>query len=325
LPSRLVIDLAPPDGELDETAVLEDGRSRGDKVALITIEGFISSTPSESLLLAGAQNPVDGLLARLDKAADDPRVRAVVLRVNSPGGTVAASETMYEEIAHFRGRTGKPVVVSMGEVATSGGYYVALAGDEIMAQPATVTGSIGVLIQTFNVATGLSRIGVDARAVVSGENKALASPVEPPDPEHFAILQQMVDEFYAAFRSRVVERRPGLDASRLDELTDGRVVTGATALDAGLIDGLGGVRDAFERAKAMAGIDAAALVTYHPMGVRPNTPYATVRGPVGGTAALGPARIDVDVLDLGGMAGNGMDAGGPGAPARFLYVWWPAR
>lgn len=145
LPNRVVIDLDPGDMELTETEVLSDpGAARsGPKVALIDVSGIISMSPSSGLLV-GRTNAVDSLVARLNKAEGDPMVRAVVLRVNSPGGTVAASETMYQEIRRFREKSGKPVVVSMAEVAASGGYYISLAADRVYAQPTSITGSIGV-------------------------------------------------------------------------------------------------------------------------------------------------------------------------------------
>lgn len=274
LPSRIAIDLAPGDGEFAESVVLGGAPSSSPKVALIDVTGFISHTAGPGLI-AGRANAIDSLVARLDKAGEDPKVRAVVLRINSPGGTVAASQTAYDEVVAFRERTGKPVVVSMGDVATSGGYYLALAGDRIVAQPASITGSVGVLFQTFNVSRGLDMIGIEGRAIVSKPNKDLANPFEPEDPAHIAILQGMVDGFYDDFRALVIDSREGLSASDIDTVTDGRVFTGRQALDLALIDQLGSVRDAFEAAKDLASLDAATLVKYHVEGDVITTPYAS--------------------------------------------------
>lgn len=277
LPNRIAIDLDPGDGRIQSTPVFTDQPTSWfaslPKIALIDVDGVLSHIPQPGLITP-ASNPVDRVVARLREAENDESVRAVVLRVNSPGGTVGASETIYEEIRRFSERSGKPVVVSMSEIAASGGYYISLASDRIIAQPSTITGSIGVIFQTFNVSEGLSMIGIEGRAVTSGPNKAIASPFEPTDPEHYEILQGIVDGFYADFRSRVVERRPGIAADHLDNATDGRIFTGSQALEMGLVDELGTVYDAFEAAKSLAGLTEAQLVKYHAEGARVNSPYA---------------------------------------------------
>lgn len=277
LPSRVAIDLDPGDGRIESTQVFADRESSWfgslPKVALIDVEGVLSHIPQPGLI-SPASNPVDRVVARLREAERDDLVRAVVLRVNSPGGTVGASETIYEEIRRFRERTGKPVIVSMSELAASGGYYISLPSDRIIAQPSTITGSVGVIFQTFNVSEGLSMIGINGRAVTSGPNKAIASPFEPTDPEHFEILQGIVDGFYSDFRERVAEHRPGIPSGSLDTATDGRIFTGTQAVQIGLVDELGTVYDAFEAAKSLAGLTEAQLVKYHAEGARVNSPYA---------------------------------------------------
>lgn len=297
LPSRVTIDLSGEAGELRESRLMDgDGR---EKVALIEISGLISHEAVSQGLFESVDNPVDRFVARLDRASEDPRVRALIVRVNSPGGTVAASETLYQEIIRFKSETGRPVVVSMAEVAASGGYYIALAADAILAQRGTTTGSIGVLIQTLNISDGLSRIGVVAPAVTSGGNKAMASPLEPIDEGHYALLRAMVEDFYGVFRERVRAHRPEIVRGRFDELTDGRVLSASAALEAGLIDELGGVREAFARAKSLAGVDGADLVRYHREGAEPATPYASAaasRAAVFGSAGvlsggIGPLRL----------------------------------
>jgi len=296
LPSRVTIDLSGEGGELDETRLI-DGVGR-EKVALIEVSGLISHEAASPGLFRSADNPVDRFVARLERASEDPRVVALLVRVNSPGGTVAASETLYQEILRFKLETGRPVVVSMAEVAASGGYYISLAADSILAQRGTTTGSVGVLIQTVNISGGLSRIGVVAPAVTSGDNKAMASPLEPIEEEHYALLRAMVEDFYAVFRERVRSHRPGIAASRFDGLTDGRVLSASAAFEAGLIDELGGVREAFARAQSLAGVEGASLIRYHREGAEPATPYASAAaersafGPAGVLSrALGPLRL----------------------------------
>jgi len=307
LPSRFVIELDPP-AKLVERTMVEGDRSR--KIALITVDGIIADAPLPSVFGQGP-NPVDELVRRLNKAEQDPQVKGVVVRVNSPGGTVTGSETMYREIHRFRETTGKPVVVAMGEVAASGGYYISLAGDEIMAMPTTTTGSIGVLLQTVNVSKGLSMIGVEARALTSGPNKDLANPLEPIEEHHYEILQSTVDEMYERFRGLVVERRPDLEDVEI--ATDGRIVTGQRALELGLVDRMGSVRDAHQRAQELAGVDGASMVVYTFSGKDIlGSPY----GPQsrGGQAPL--AAANVQMLNL---APHDILRTRPG----FYYIWTP--
>lgn len=287
LPNRVVLDLAPSDGELQERQVLADlgvGISTP-KVALIDIEGLISFTSPGSIITSRG-NIVDDVVARLDKARRDPSVRAVILRINSPGGTVGATESLYSEIARFRRESEKPIVVSMAEVAASGGYYAALAADYILAQESTITGSIGVIIQTVNLSRGLSMIGVEARALTSGPNKDLANPLEPPQEEHFRILQGIVNDFYEGFRERVRQRRPNLPGGWEATIADGRVFTGRQALAAGLVDATGDLHDAFEAAKKQADISKARLVKYHVDGRVPASAYANAQSPETASSGL---------------------------------------
>jgi protease IV len=306
-PYRLVIDVTSPTERLVETTVHSDAKGWGsDRIALIDLAGVIADRDTSTLLAAGG-NPVGSLFERLRKAEHDDRVKAIVLRVNSPGGTVAASETIYLELRRFRERSGKPIVVQMGEVAASGGYYISLAGDKLIAQPTTVTGSIGVLIQLVNLSRTMRLLGVNAEAVVSGPNKTMGSPLEPEDPQHRELFQGIVDEFYASFRSLVAERR-GLSEDVLDEMADGRIMTGAQAQRVGLVDETGTLLDAFAAAKDLAGIDHAKLVKYH----RPSQRVASAYDAV----SSAPAETEVNVLQvkldnlLGGTSG-------------FYYLWAP--
>lgn len=322
LPDRVTIDLKPAPRELAESVVLSDHARRdhdsGPKVALIDIRGMIADGASEAFLGVGP-NPVDELMARLNKAANDPSVCAVALRINSPGGTVAASDTIYREIRRFRETTGKPVVACMSEVCASGGYYVALAADELIAQPTTITASIGVIIQTFNVSGLMERFGVEGRSVTSGPNKALASPFEPASEAHYAILQGLVDQFYANFRGLVASRRPDVSAEDMARCTDGRVVTGADAARAGLVDSMGDLHDAFAAAKRLAGVSAARLVKYHSKGDVVRTPYAADAPLQPPDAALGAEGSSVSLVSIN----TARALGAPLAPG-FYYLWTPA-
>ncbi len=305
LPDRIVVNLRGDEGSLQESLVFAgpSGRS-GPKIALIDLRGLIADASAPGLI-GSAANPVDEFVARLARASDDPEVRAVVLRINSPGGTVTGSDTIYRELRRFRERTGKPIIACLSEVAASGGYYVALAADEIIATPTTITGSVGVIMQTVNVSRGLSMIGVDARSVVSGPNKTLASPLEPAREEHYAILQGLVDEFYGRFRGLVEERRSGVGVADLDRCTDGRVVTGADAARVGLVDATGDVHHAVERAMKLASLTRARVVKYHGSGESVRSVYARTE-----TADSG---VSVQV------SGDGLGF----LPAGFYYLWRP--
>lgn len=325
LPTKLVIDLDAPDGRLDETAVLSDGSLYDDalpKIAVIDVKGLITHA-SPPGLFASRSNPVDSIVSRLTKAEEDPKVKAIILRVNSPGGTVAASETLYREIEAFKQRSGKPVVASFAEVAASGGYYLSLAADRIVAQPTSITGSIGVIMQTFNFSKGMSMIGVSAHALTSKENKDLANPFEPPVEGHYAILQGMVDEFYGSFRALVLSRRPTLAAKTSDDIetaTDGRVFTGKQARELGLVDELGGLREAFTTAKQLADVSIARLMAYHAKGLTPTSPYAATDLPLpaadhsGSVNSSGVRDINVVQVSLPDSAATG---------SGFYYLWTP--
>lgn len=308
LPSRFTIDLDPPPERLRERTLVEG--TSASKVVMIPVEGLIADAPMPSIFGAGP-NPVDELVRRLDKAANDPAVAAVVLRVNSPGGTVTGSETMYREIERFRTTSGKPVVVSMSEIATSGGYYISLAADEIMAMPTTTTGSIGVLLQTMNFSEGLGMIGIQSRTLTSGPNKDIANPFEPMEEGHFAILQGTVDDMYARFRALVEERRP--DVRDMATATDGRIFIGERALEMGLIDRLGSVRDAHARAQELAGVSGGALVVYTSVQVDAvGSPYSASAERAG--APLATANVSVLGTDVAAFLRQR-----PG----FHYLWAP--
>lgn len=318
LPRRVTLDLAPGPVQLDESTVIaDDGARSGPKVALIAVSGFLIDAQLPGLV-GTMPSPVDELVARLGRAAEDRDVRAVVLRVNSPGGTVTGSDIMAREVRRFADRTGKPVVASMGEIATSGGYYLSIAADRVVAEPTTVTASIGVIIQTFNVSGGMEMLGIRARALTSGANKDLANPFQREREGQFAVLQTMVDDFYAGFRSHVLTRRAGFDAAAQGEYLDGRVITGAEAARVGLVDELGGVREAYGAAKKLAGLERARLVAYHSEFDRVRTPYgapAAHAAPHGRPGASG----DINLVQI---HAPGLFDTPPGG--GFFYLWTPS-
>ncbi|HET6222905.1 MAG TPA: signal peptide peptidase SppA, partial [Dongiaceae bacterium] len=229
-------------------------KPRGETVALVRITGaIVSGSPSRGPLdddnIATAEDVVDAL----DQAASAKEVKAIVLRIDSPGGTYPAADAIADAVGRARS-AGKPVIVSMGDVAASGGYLAALRADVIVAQPTTITASIGVF-SIWPVATGLlASLGVNVERLSVGTNAGMYSVVQPPTTAQRAAIQRQLDEIYADFTRQVGEARK-LEGSRLDAAARGRVFSGIDAKKAGLIDELGGLQLALNIAKAKGGID----------------------------------------------------------------------
>lgn len=314
-PATIVVGLEPGGRHLTATPIARDGQLGSRRIVVVDVSGVLVNAEESGLLSAG-YNPVASLAEALDAAAADPSVAAVVLRINSPGGTVTASDMMYREVMRFRQQTGKPVVACLMDLATSGGYYLACAADIIVAYPTTVTGSIGVVLQTFSLAGALQKLGIDAEALVSGPNKTAGSPFEELEPPQRQTLQALVDTFYAQFVDVVKTARPGVAADDWEALTDGRVISGRAALDRGLVDAVGDVRDAIALAKARAGLSHADVWSYHRPLDYVATPYA--RGNTALPAAASGSQINLLQFNLG-SGHAGLTTGGPG----FYYLWRP--
>eukprot|EP00752_Nemacystus_decipiens_P015901 g14209.t1 len=276
-----------------------EGRTK-DQVAVIDVTGMIVNSRVPGLLSDG-ENPVSVFHEQLRHAAKSKYVKAIVLRLNTPGGAVAASDMMYREMLDFKKQTGKPVVVVMMDVAASGGYYIACAGDYLIAYPSTVTASIGVIFQTLSLKPALSSIGIQAEAITSGPNKDAGSPLSELTDGHRAVYREMVDTFYADFTGIVRAARPGITDSDFEEVTDGRVVTGRRAFEVGLVDALGGLDDGFAKAKALAGIRDASLIRYDRPLNYVGSPYASTDGPVAGTRGT---QVNLLQLNLDGKLGG---------------------
>ncbi|MGH9052972.1 MAG: signal peptide peptidase SppA [Acidimicrobiia bacterium] len=232
-------------------------RVSGDAVALVRLAGPIQEGASPSLLAGGGITP-QVLRERLRTAGDDPFIKAVVLRIDSPGGTVAASQEMAGMVRDFP----KPVVVSMGDVAASGGYYLASQADRIVAQPGTLTGSVGVIFSTFDVEGLFDKLGIEIEAVTAGEHKDMFLPGRF-TPERRRIVQEMVDDLYEQFVGAVARGR-GLSEDEVRELATGQPYTGQQALALGLVDRLGGLDEAIAEAEQLAGIEDAQVVELTP-------------------------------------------------------------
>jgi protease-4 len=227
------------------TVLDEGGLPGGSKVAIVEVEGIIG---------AGAAGGVDGdaVVRALDEYRDSASVAAIVLRVNSPGGVVAPTQEIFSAVERVRA-AGKPVVASLGSVAASGGYYVAVAANRVYASPGTLTGSIGVVMQLANVEGLLKKVGVEYVVVKAGAYKDIGSFARAMKPEERQVLQALLDDVYGQFVKAVAERR-GLDEKTVLGFADGRVYSGQQALALKMVDELGGLDAAVEGAAKLAGI-----------------------------------------------------------------------
>jgi protease IV len=235
------------------------GRGPKSTIAVVTVAGPIVSGRGGSRLPFGSSTAGgDTIAAALREAAHDDSVSAIVLRVDSPGGSVTASETIWREVSKARER-GKPVVASMGAVAASGGYYVSMCADAIVANPGTITGSIGVVTGKLVARDLKDRLGVGSDAVRTNANADAWSINAPFTPEQQAQVEAEADLFYTDFVERVARGR-NLSVDAVDAVARGRVWTGADALEHGLVDELGGLRTAVRKAKVLAGLDEDAKV-----------------------------------------------------------------
>src|SRR5206468_8190878 len=260
--SLISIDLTPRIKPLEERTVEGSGRA---KILLTDISGFISEEGSSPTLVIGAPPPRVPLLVRLreelKKAEDDPNVKALIVRINSTGGTVTASDIMFKELDLFKKKARIPVIAVMMDVAASGGYYVALAADTIVAHPTTVTGSIGVLMVTLSAEGLLQKLGLATTTIKSAERKDMGSPLRALTDEERKIFQSVIDSLYGQFVEKLAENRKlGLEAAR--KVADGRIYTARQALDLKLIDRIGYMPDAIEAAKRAVGVEEARAVVY---------------------------------------------------------------
>jgi len=241
-----------------EILLQRGGRGTADKVAVITMRGLISS----SLPGTVTDSMVDDMRAALQQARDDNHVKAIVLEVDSPGGEVTASDAIYSALIKTRAR--KPVVVYMDSLAASGGYYVSCGGKYLMASDTTITGSIGVIIQTLNYEQLFNKVGLASVVFKSGKFKDMLNGARPITPEERELVQSFIMKTYDKFLGIVAKER-NLPADLLrNTIADGRILSGKDALENKLIDGLGELDDAFAKAKQLGNAPEAKVVKYGP-------------------------------------------------------------
>ncbi|MFQ5411326.1 MAG: signal peptide peptidase SppA [Phycisphaerae bacterium] len=303
-PGGINIRPIPADQSLRERVVERHPGWVWNRIAVIDIAGILTNA-REFKLLSEGEHIVSLTMEKLEKAAKDKRVKAIVLRINSPGGTVTASDILYSEILAFKKKTKKPVVAYFQDVAASGAYYLACAADEIIAQRTTVTGSIGVIMQMADLSGTLAKLGIQTDAIKSGPMKDAGSPFRKMAPEERDLFQSLVDGFYAQFVNAVDEGRPGLSRDEVLKLADGRVYNAEQALKAGLIDRIGTIHDAVEVAKKRAHIKAAHVVRYaRPLSWSPNV-YAQAPRVASATINILNIKMPFDWTQR----------------PRFMYIW----
>ena len=241
-----------------EILLQRGARGTTDKIAVITMRGLISS----SLPGTVSDSMVDDMRAALQQARDDSRVKAIVLEVDSPGGEVTASDAIYSALVKVRAR--KPVVVYMDSLAASGGYYVSCGGKFLMASDTTITGSIGVIIQTLNYEQLFNKVGLASVVFKSGKFKDMLNGARPITPEERELVQGFIMKTYDKFLGIVAKERD-LPADLLrNTIADGRILSGKDAFEHKLIDGLGELEDAFGKAKELGNAPDAKVVKYGP-------------------------------------------------------------
>lgn len=212
-----------------------------DRIQVIRLAGMIMDKPDG---LWSSTSSATAVINKLRKAAKNNRIKGVLLRINSPGGTIATSQELHQAVDELTSK-GKPVVASMGDVAASGGYYAACACDEIVANPGTLTGSIGVIMDLMNLKGLADKLGIQPQVIKSGPFKDIASPFRPLSPAETAILQSVVKSSYNQFISAVAKGRK-MDLEKVRKIADGRVYLGQQALALGLVDKLGSYDDALD-------------------------------------------------------------------------------
>jgi len=216
------------------------------RIGLVYIEGVITSGKQyDSLFVTGGVTS-DHIVEVVRQAIDDPGIKALVVRINSPGGSAAASQEIYAAFKKFSD-TGRPVIVSMADVAASGGYYISSPADEIFADPATLTGSIGVVMQLVNYEGLYDIVGLSDTTIKAGKFKDIGSPTRPMTDEEKKLLQGMLDQVHKQFKDAVMEGR-GFTQEQIDEIATGMIFNGEEAVANGLVDKLGGLQDAIDRA-----------------------------------------------------------------------------
>jgi protease-4 len=276
-----------------------------DKVLLLSISGIIRNKETKSLTGATLNlGMVEQVKEILEKAEQDDDIRALLIRINSPGGTVTASDIIYHDIKKFKEKTGKKVYVSILDLAASGGYYIAVAGDRIVAHPTSLTGSIGVIALKVNLGDLLNKIGVNWEVIKSGDKKDFLSPLRSLTPEERELFQSTINHFHQRFLSVIAEGRPSMAPEKISQLADGRVYTSDEALRHQLIDKIGYMDDTLDLIKKDLGLSEIKVITYSRIGQYKTNIYSKINQ---------PPTVNLINLNLG----LNFDSPSP----HFMYLW----
>ena len=303
------VPIMPTMQPLEEQVLEGEGRS---KIVLLDLTGTISAQKRDKGFgLKEKVSPVALIKESLQKAEMDDNVAGVIIKINSPGGTVTASDIIYHELIDFKERKEVPVYASLMDVAASGGYYVASAADEIIAHPTTITGSIGVIAMKFNVEGLFSKIGIDEESIKSGDKKDIMSPFRPMKPDEREIIQTIIDQLYNRFIDVIVKSRyDSLSRREIETLADGRIYTAQQALKEKLVDRIGYIDDVIDEMKNDLGLDDARIVTYYRPGTYKSTIYSST-------------PIETEAPSVINLIGISADRISPFDGVHFMYLWKP--
>jgi protease-4 len=249
---------------------------------------------------------VEQIVSQINKAEKDKRIKAVLLKINSPGGTITASDLLYHEISSFKERTGSKIVVSMMDVATSGAYYMSLPADLIMAHPTTVTGSVGVIFLQPKVSGLMDKIGLSVDVKKFGKNKDMGSPFRDSSEEEQKLTQKAVNDFGERFL-RLVQKHRKPEQQALLEISTARVFMADNALRLGLVDKIGYLSDAVQETKKLAGVSADARVVVYRRTEFPDDNYYNI-------ADVASENLDVSVINIELPESLSLKTG-------FYYLW----
>ena len=278
-----------------------------DKVLLLDIQGMISNLDKRAITgFPVKKGMVETVREILMKAEEDDDIKALLLRINSPGGTVTSSDIIYNEIMSYKEKMKLKVYVSIVDLAASGGYYIAMSGDTIMAHPTSLTGSIGVIAVKVNVSGLMEKIGVDWEVVKSGDKKDFLSPLRPLTAEERRLFQNTIDSFHNRFVETIVKSRQGLDLEAVQTLADGRIYNSEQALEAKLIDKIGYLSDTLELIGKDLGITDPKVIVYHRPGEYKSNLYSSL-----------PPSPTINLLNID--LGLNLDRVSP----HFMYLWMP--
>jgi protease IV len=281
-----------------------EGRG-SDRILLISVQGMISDTPQKGLVRS-SPSVVQQVVSQLKKAEQDERIKAVLFKINSPGGTIIASDILYHEISSYRERTGAKIVVSMMDVAASGAYYLSLPADMIMAHPTTITGSVGVIFLRPKVGGLMDKVGLGVDVIKFGKNKDMGSPFRESTEEEKSIMQKTVNDFGERF-IRLVQKHRKLKEEAMGEISTARIFTADEALKWGMVDKIGYLSDAVKEARMAAGLAGDARLVVYRRVKFPDDNYYSVTGAAAEDAHLPVVNITLpDSFNL---------------HAGFYYLW----